>query len=268
MEKSNRANRFSTEVRARAVRMIFEHEHEYANQSAAIMAIAPKIGCGSRMMPVAYHSCVTCLSTQVGKLRQITGKLCLDCCRDQLLGSRSQQIRQRVRRPVSTRKTNNVSRFHGGVSPSVGLLSHNNKSTRYAANLQIPQTPDSVIARDLFLKGLEQRKATLGAEYVEKNLAAADDFTRPFQEAMTAWCWGFGWGDDVIDAKTRSMMNISMIGALGKMAEWETHCRGAINNGVSKEEIRAIIHVIGIYCGVPQALECFRVARKVLEDIV
>jgi alkylhydroperoxidase/carboxymuconolactone decarboxylase family protein YurZ len=76
-----------------------------------------------------------------------------------------------------------------------------------------------------------------------------------------------GWGDDVIDAKTRSMMNLSMIGALGKMAEWETHCRGAINNGVSKEEIRAIIHVIGIYCGVPQALECFRVAGKVFEDI-
>ena len=118
---------------------------------------------------------------------------------------------------------------------------------------------------DLFLKGLEQRKATLGAEYVEKSLSAADDFTRPFQEAMTAWCWGFGWGDDVIDAKTRSMMNLSMIGALGKMQEWELHCRGAINNGVTKEEIRAIVHVIAIYCGVPQGLECFRAARKVLE---
>jgi len=95
---------------------------------------------------------------------------------------------------------------------------------------------------DLFEKGLAQRKATLGAEYVEKNLAAADDFSRPFQEAMTAWC------------------------ALGKMHEWEIHCRGAINNGVSAEEIRAIIHVVGIYCGVPQSLECFRVARKVLEE--
>jgi len=83
---------------------------------------------------------------------------------------------------------------------------------------------------------------------------------------QTAWCWGFGWGDDVIDAKTRSMMNLAMIGALGKMAEWETHCRGAISNGVTQEEIRAIIHVIGIYCGVPQALECFRVARNVLSE--
>ena len=69
-----------------------------------------------------------------------------------------------------------------------------------------------------------------------------------------------------IDIKTRSMMNLAMIGALGKMTEWEIHCKGAITNGVSKEEIRAIIHVIGIYCGIPQAMECFRVARKVLEE--
>ena len=119
---------------------------------------------------------------------------------------------------------------------------------------------------DLFEKGLAKRKATLGAEYVEKNLAAADEFTRPFQEAMTAWAWGFGWADETIDAKTRSMMNLAMIGALHKMHEWELHCRGALANGVSKEEIRAIIHVIAIYCGVPQSLECFRVARKVLEE--
>lgn len=117
-----------------------------------------------------------------------------------------------------------------------------------------------------FKKGLTKRKETLGAEYVEKNLAKADDFTLPFQEAMTEWCWGFGWGDETIDVKTRSMMNLAMIGALGKMTEWETHCRGALNNGVSMEEIRAIIHVVAIYCGVPQGLECFRVARKILEE--
>jgi len=120
--------------------------------------------------------------------------------------------------------------------------------------------------KDLFETGLAKRKATLGEEYVEKSLNAADDFSRPFQEAMTAWCWGFGWGDEAIDVKTRSMMNLSMIGALGKMTEWELHCRGAITNGVTREEIRAIIHVIGIYCGVPQALECMRVARKVLDE--
>ena len=114
--------------------------------------------------------------------------------------------------------------------------------------------------------GLEKRKETLGTKYVEENLASADDFTRPFQEAMTEWCWGFGWGDETIDKKTRSMMNLAMLGALGKMHEWEIHCRGAIKNGVTLKEIRAIIHVVAIYCGVPQSLECYRVARKVLEE--
>ena len=120
--------------------------------------------------------------------------------------------------------------------------------------------------KDLFETGLEKRKATLGADYVKKSLDDADDFSRPFQKAMTAWCWGFGWGDEAIDAKTRSMMNLSMIGALGKMTEWELHCRGAIKNGVTREELRAIIHVIGIYCGVPQALECMRAARNVINE--
>jgi len=120
---------------------------------------------------------------------------------------------------------------------------------------------------DLFEKGLETRKAILGADYVEQNLTAADAFSRPFQEAMTAWCWGFGWSDEVIDPKTRSMMNLTMIGALGKMHEWELHCKGAIKNGVTQDELRAIIHVIAIYCGIPQSLECFRAARKVMEEM-
>ncbi|MCP8894605.1 carboxymuconolactone decarboxylase family protein [Shinella daejeonensis] len=120
--------------------------------------------------------------------------------------------------------------------------------------------------KELFDKGLAKRKATLGADYVEQNLAAADDFTRPFQEAMTAWCWGFGWGDETLSPKTRSMLNLAMLGALGRMHEWETHCRGALNNGVTKDEIRAIIHAVGIYGGVPLALECFRSARKILDE--
>jgi len=120
--------------------------------------------------------------------------------------------------------------------------------------------------RDLFEKGLEQRRATLGAEYVDRNLAQADDFTRPFQEAMTEWCWGFGWGDEAIDPRTRSLMNLAMLGALGRMHEWETHCRGALRNGVTKEQIRAACHIVGIYAGVPLALECFRAARRVLEE--
>jgi len=94
----------------------------------------------------------------------------------------------------------------------------------------------STFDEDLFLKGLEQRKATLGGEYVEKNLAAADEFTRPFQEAMTAWCWGFGWGDEVIEPKTRSMMNLAMMGSASKRSArlcmwWRSIavCRRALN---------------------------------------
>ena len=82
------------------------------------------------------------------------------------------------------------------------------------------------------------------------NLVAADDFTRPFQEAMTAWCWGFGWRDDVSDGKTRSILNLSMIGALRKMNEWEERWRGAMNKGFTEEKNGAIIHGVGIYCGV------------------
>lgn len=117
-----------------------------------------------------------------------------------------------------------------------------------------------------FEKGLAKRKATLGAEYVEKNLAAADDFSLPFQEAMTAWCWGFGWGDETLPPKTRSLMNLAMLGALGRWHEWETHCRGALTNGCSKEEIRAVIHAVAIYGGVPCGVECFRIARRVLTE--
>ena len=119
---------------------------------------------------------------------------------------------------------------------------------------------------NFFDKGLEMRRNTLGAEYVDKNLAAADELTRPFQEAMTAWCWGFGWSDEAIDPKTRSLMNLAMLGAMGKSQEWATHCRGALNNGCSVEEIRAAIHMVGIYAGVPAAIECFRNARTVLEE--
>ena len=115
-------------------------------------------------------------------------------------------------------------------------------------------------------KGLAQRKATLGEEYVDNVFANADDFSRPFQEAMTSWCWGFGWGDDVIDAKTRSMMNLTMIAALNRMEEFELHFRGAIKNGVTKDELRAILHVISIYCGVPAGVACFRIAKRILAE--
>jgi len=100
-------------------------------------------------------------------------------------------------------------------------------------------------------------------------LFVSNHYTRDVAAAHPGWEWICSvhpYRDDAIDAKTRSMMNLAMLGALGKMHEWEIHCRGALRNGVSKEEIRAIVHVVAIYCGVPQAHECFRVARKVLDE--
>ena len=83
---------------------------------------------------------------------------------------------------------------------------------------------------------------------------------------MTERCWGFGWGDETIDSKTRSMMNLTMLAAHGKMDEFEVHLKGALTNGVSINEIKSILHVIAIYCGVPQGVECFKIARMVLEE--
>ncbi len=121
--------------------------------------------------------------------------------------------------------------------------------------------------KERFEKGLAKRKATLGGDYVEKTLAQADDFSRPFQEMMTEYCWGFGWGDETLPPKTRSMLNLTMIAALNRMHEWELHFRGAIKNGVTKQELQAILHQIAIYCGVPTGVECFRIAKRVFAEI-
>ncbi len=121
--------------------------------------------------------------------------------------------------------------------------------------------------KDRFESGLEKRKAVLGADFVEKALAQADDFNRPFQEFITEYCWGFAWSDERLEPKTRSMLNLAMIGALNRMHEWELHLRGALNNGVSKDEIQAILHQVTIYCGAPVGVDCFRIAKRVFAEI-
>ena len=118
-----------------------------------------------------------------------------------------------------------------------------------------------------FEKGLAKRKEVLGAEYVERSLAKATDFTRPFQEMLTEFCWGFGWSDETIPAKTRSLMNLTMIAALNREHEWELHLRGALKNGVTKDEVQATIHQVAIYCGMPAGLSCFRIANKVFAEM-
>ena len=120
--------------------------------------------------------------------------------------------------------------------------------------------------RKLWEKGLEKRKATLGAAYVDKSMSTVNDFNKEFQDLVNEYCWGFVWGDDRLPPKTRSMLNLAMLGALGRMNEWELHFNGALNNGVTHEELKAVLHQIAIYAGIPAGVECFRIARKVLAE--
>ncbi len=119
----------------------------------------------------------------------------------------------------------------------------------------------------LWEKGLAKRKSTLGAEYVERNMANADAFNQPFQDMLNEYCWGGVWGDERIQAKTRSMINLGLIAGINRMEEWELHLKGAINNGVSKDEVQAILHQIAVYAGMPAGVECFRIARKVYKEL-
>ncbi len=121
--------------------------------------------------------------------------------------------------------------------------------------------------KERFDRGLVERKAVLGADYVEKALASADDFNKEFQEIVTEFAWGLCWGDDTLDRRQRSMLNLGMLAALGRMHEFELHFRGALTNGLGRDELKAILTQITAYCGVPAGVECFRIARKVLAEI-
>jgi 4-carboxymuconolactone decarboxylase len=115
-------------------------------------------------------------------------------------------------------------------------------------------------------KGLEVRSAVLGKEYVENSLRTADAFNKPFQEMVTEYCWGAVWGRDELPRKTRSMLNIAMISILNRPHELKLHLRGALRNGVSKDEIREILMQVAIYGGVPAAVDSFRIAREVFAE--
>jgi 4-carboxymuconolactone decarboxylase len=119
---------------------------------------------------------------------------------------------------------------------------------------------------DLFERGLKIRKEVLGDEYVEKSLAAADEFTRPLQELVTRYCWGDVWNRPGLDKQQRSMINLAMITALNRPHELRLHVRGALNNGLSRDTIREILLQTAIYCGVPACLDAFRVAKEVFEE--
>lgn len=120
--------------------------------------------------------------------------------------------------------------------------------------------------KETYERGLEIRKSVLGAEFVENSINNADDFNRPMQELVTEYCWGAVWGRDGLEKKTRSMLNLAMISALNRPHELKMHIKGALGNGVSKEEICEVFLQVAIYCGVPAAVDAFRTAREAFEE--
>jgi 4-carboxymuconolactone decarboxylase len=116
-------------------------------------------------------------------------------------------------------------------------------------------------------RGMAMRRKVLGDDYVDGTVANIDDFNRDFQALLTEFAWGAVWGDDRLKPRDRSILNLGMIACLGRMHEFELHFRGAMRNGLTKEELSAILRHIAVYCGFPAAVDCQRVAKKVLAEM-
>ena len=118
----------------------------------------------------------------------------------------------------------------------------------------------------LFVVGEQTRRAVLGDRHVDASLATATEFTRPLQELVTEYGWGAIWSRPGLPRKIRSMLNLAMLTALNRPHELKTHVRGALTNGVTEDEIREVLLQTAVYCGMPAAIDSFRVAREVLEE--
>jgi len=118
-----------------------------------------------------------------------------------------------------------------------------------------------------FDRGLQTRREVRGAEHVDRSLERVTEFSRPIQELVTEYCWGEVWTRPGLDRKTRSLLNLAMLTALNRMHELAVHVRGAVTNGATEEEIQEALLQAAIYCGVPAALESFRVAEQVLKEV-
>ena len=122
------------------------------------------------------------------------------------------------------------------------------------------------MSNEKYEKGLKIRTQVLGEDYVNRSIQNADEFTQPLQELVTEYCWGHVWGRDGLSRKERSMINLAMISALNRPHELKLHIRGALRNGLSREQIREILLQVGIYCGVPAAVDSFRLAREAFAE--
>ncbi|MBN9031562.1 MAG: 4-carboxymuconolactone decarboxylase [Rhizobiales bacterium 63-7] len=123
------------------------------------------------------------------------------------------------------------------------------------------------MSKEMFERGLEIRKAVLGAAYVEKSLNAADDFNRDFQNLVTEYCWGAGWGRSALSRRDKSLLNLVMLGTLNRSQEFKLHLKGALTNGCTREEIKDTLMQLAIYAGIPAGVEAFRLAREVFAEV-
>lgn len=120
---------------------------------------------------------------------------------------------------------------------------------------------------DAFRRGLRTRRDVLGDAYVNKSLDSATDYSFPMQELITEYCWNAIWNRPGLDRRSRSLLNLGMIAALGRKKELKLHIRGALNNGLTREELREAFMQVAVYCGVPAGLDSFNVAQEVLAEI-
>jgi 4-carboxymuconolactone decarboxylase len=114
--------------------------------------------------------------------------------------------------------------------------------------------------------GMKMRRQVLGGAYVDTAMQNVDDFNRDFQRIVTQYAWGEAWGDDTLTPRERSILNLGMLAALGKMEEFQTHVRGALTNGLTSNEVRAVLTQIAVYCGVPVGVDCFRLAKPIVNE--
>src|SRR5579859_800859 len=150
-------------------------------------------------------------------------------------------------------------RCGGGLRRSFGAVE--NWAARSAAQRS------KAMGQDKFDKGLQLRKQVLGADYVERSMAGADEFSRPMQELSTEYCWGHVWTRPGLALRDRSLINLGMISALNRPHELKLHVKAALNNGVTREEIREVLLQVAVYCGVPAGMDSVRIAREAFAEL-
>ena len=121
--------------------------------------------------------------------------------------------------------------------------------------------------KERFDGGMKIRREVLGTDYVDRAMAAADDFMMAMQDLTTCYCWGDIWSRPGLDRRTRSMLNLAMIAALNRPHELKAHVKGALTNGVTKDEIKEILLQVGVYCGIPSGIDAFRNAREAFNEV-